>query len=159
MNNPQQNEATGLPPGKWEGHFRTAGILIEELDRVRSAQARATIPGNFLSQNQGREVPIKVGDRSGRARLCVARGDGKPRHYYFEIAWDGTSNTDHSDPSPATRPTALDDGLGHPVTEAPGAAPSLTPASPSDGAHAPARPSRGHIPSDREAATNQETWP
>jgi hypothetical protein len=158
MNDPKQNEAPGLPPGKWEGHFRTAGVLVEELDRVRSAQARATILGNFLSQNQGREVTIKAGDRSGRARLCVAGGDEKPRRYYFAIAWDGTSNTDPSDTSSATRPAALDDGLGHPVMEEPGAALPLPPEAARDGMAAPARPGRGHIPPDREGAANQEGW-
>ena len=158
MKDPKHHEAPGLPPGQWEGHFRTAGVLVEELDGVRSAQARATILGNFLSQYQGREVPIKAGNRSGRARLCVAGGDGKPRRYYFAIAWDGTSNTDPSDTSPATRPAALDDGLGHPVTEEPGAAPPLPPAQPPDGVPAPARPGRGHIPPDRDAAANREDW-
>ena len=158
MKDPVHNEAPGLPPGQWEGHFRTAGVLVEELDGVRSAQARATILGNFLSQNQGREVPIKAGNRSGRARLCVAGGDGKPRRYYFEFAWDGTSNTDPSDTSSATRLAALDDGLVHPVTEEPGAAPSLPPASPHDGSPAPAWPGGGDIHPDREAAANEEDW-
>jgi hypothetical protein len=158
MKDPEHDEATGLPPGKWEGHFRTACVLVEELDGARSAQSRATILGNFLSQYQGREVRIKAGDRSGRARLCVAGGDGKPRRYYFEIAWDRTSNTDPADTSSAPGPTALDDGLGHPVTEEPGAAPPLPSASPRDGVPAPARPGRGHIPPDREAAANPEDW-
>ena len=158
MKDPEHHEPPGLPPGQWEGHFRTAGVLVEELDGVRSAQGRATILGNFLSQNQGREVPIKAGNRSGRARLCVAGGDGKPRRYYFAIAWDGTSNTDPSDTSPATRPAALDDGLGHPVTEEPGAAPPLPPASPRDGSPAPAWPGGGDIHPDREAPANREDW-
>jgi hypothetical protein len=156
MKDPEHNEPPGLPPGQWEDHFRTARVLVEELDGVRSAQARATILGNFLSQYQGREVPIKAGNRSGRARLCVAGGDGKPRRYYFAIAWDGTSSSDPSDTSSATRPAALDDGLGHPVTEQPGAAPPLPPARPPDGV--PARPGRGHIPPDRDAAANREDW-
>jgi hypothetical protein len=143
----------------WEDHFRTAGVLVEELDRVRSAQARATILGNFLSQNQCREVAIKAGDRSGRARLCVAGGDGKPRRYYFAIAWDDDSNTDPSDISSATGPTALDDGLGHPVTVEPGAAPPVPLASPhDDDVPVPARSEGGHIPPDREAAANLEDW-
>ena len=158
MKDPKHNEAPGLPPGKWEDHFRTARVLVEELDGARSAQARATILGNFLSQNQDREVPIQVGDRSGRARLCVAGGDGKPRRYFFAIVWDKSSNTDPSDTSSATRPAALDDGLGHPATEQPGAAPPLPPASPRDGVPAPARPGRGHTPPDREAPANREDW-
>jgi hypothetical protein len=158
MKDPKQNEATGRPPGEWEDHFRTARVLVEELDGARSAQGRATILGNFLSQYQGRVVHIKAGDRSGRARLCVAGGEGKPRRYYFEIAWDNPSNTDPSDTSPATRPAALDDGLGHPVKEQPGAVPPLPPTSPRDGEPAPARPGRGHIPPDREAAANREDW-
>ena len=158
MKDPEHHEPPGLPPGQWEGHFRTAGVLVEELDGARSAQARATILGNFLSQNQGREVPIQVGDRSGRARLCVAGGDGKPRRYYFAIAWDDTRESDPSDTSSATRPVALDDGLGHPVTEEPGAAPPLPPASPRDGSPAPAWLGGGDIHPDREAAANEEDW-
>jgi hypothetical protein len=159
VKDPEHNEAPGLPPGQWEGHFRTAGVLIEELDGVRSAQARATILGNFLSQNQGREVTLKAGDRWGRARLCVAGGDGKPRRYYFAIAWDDDSNTDPSDISSATGPTALDDGLGHPVTVERGAAPPVPLASPRDDVPAPAPPGRGHTPADWEDGANQEDWP
>jgi hypothetical protein len=158
MKDPEQNEPPGLPPGQWEHHFRTARVLVEELDGARSAQGRATILGNYLSQYQGREVPIKVGDRSGRARLRVAGGEGKPRRYYFEIAWDNPSNTDPSDTSPATSRAALDDGLGHPVTEQPGAATPLPPAQPPDGVPAPVRPGRGPIPPDRQAAANEEGW-
>jgi hypothetical protein len=156
MKDPKQNEVTGLPPAKWQDHFRTARVLVEELDGARSAQARATILGNFLSQNQDREVPIQVGDRSGRARLCVAGGDGKPRRYYFAIAWDGTSNTDPSDTASAKRPAVLDDGLGRDAAQEHGASPSVPPESPRDGV--PARPGRGQIPPDREAAANQEDW-
>ena len=156
MKDPEHHEPPGLPPGQWEGHFRTAGVLVEELDGVRSAQARATILGNFLSQNQDREVPIQVGDRSGRARLCVAGGDGKPRRYFFAIVWDKSSNTDPSDTSSATRPAALDDGLGRDTAQEPEASPSVPPASPRD--VVPARPGRGHIPPDREAAANREDW-
>ena len=159
MKDPEHHEPSGLPPGQWEGHFRTAGVLVEELDGVRSAQARATILGNFLSQNQGREVTIKAGDRSGRARLCVAGGDGKPRHYYLAIAWDGTSNTDPSDISSATRPATLDDGLERAAAQEPEASPSVPPALPPDGVPAPARSGRGHTPADREAVANQEDWP
>jgi hypothetical protein len=157
MKDPVHNEAPGLPPGQWEGHFRTAGVLVEELDGVRSAQARATILGNFLSQNQGREVPIKAGDRSGRARLCVAGGDGKPRRYYFAIAWDGTLESDPSDTFTATRAAELDDGLGR-AAEEPETSPPVAPAQPPDGVPAPARPGRGHIPPDRDAAANEEDW-
>ena len=159
MKDPKHNEATGLPPAKWQDHFRTARVLVEELDGARSAQARATILGNFLSQNQGREVPIKAGDRSGRARLCVAGGDGKPRRYYFAIAWDKTLESDPSDTSSAMRAAALDDGLGHPVTVERGAAPPVPLASPRDDVPAPAPPGRGHTPADREAMANQEDWP
>jgi hypothetical protein len=156
MKDPKHNEAPGLPPGKWEDHFRTARVLVEELDGARSAQARATILGNFLSQNQGRVVPIQVGDRSGRARLCVTAGDGKPRRYYFAIAWDKSSDTGSSDTSSATRPAALDDGLGRDTAQEPEASPSVPPASPRD--VVPARPGRGQIPPGREAEANQEDW-
>ena len=157
MKDPKQNEVTGLPPAKWQDHFRTARVLVEELDGARSAQARATILGNFLSQNQGREVPIKAGDRSGRARLCVAGGDGKPRRYFFAIVWDKSSNTDPSDTSSATRAAELDDGLGR-AAEEPETSPPVAPAQPPDGVPAPARPGRGHTPPDRQAAANQEDW-
>jgi hypothetical protein len=157
MKDPKHNEATGLAPGKWEDQFRTARVLVEELDGARSAQARATILGNFLSQNQGREVPIQLGDRSGRARLCLTAGDGKPRRYYFAVVWDKSSNTDPSDTSSATRPAALDDGLGRDPAQEPEASSSVPPASPRDGV--PARPRRVQIPPDREAEANQEDWP
>jgi hypothetical protein len=154
----KRNEGPGLPPGKWEDHFRTAGIRVEELAAARSAQARATILGNFLSQNQGREVPIQAGDRSGRARLCVAGGDGKPRRYYFEIAWDGPPQADSGGTRPADGPAELDDGLGPPAPEGPEAAPATLPAPPRDPESAPAESGGGEPTPDRGTSANQEAW-
>ncbi len=114
----------GLIPSRWEPHFRKAGIQAEEINGARSAQAKATLLGNFLAKNQGREVPIQVGDRSGRARLRAS--EGRPRRYFFEIAWDGPAPA-----KPGTSVVGLDDGLEQVTPGDPGA--TLGPRVPVDG--------------------------
>ena len=64
-----KHEKNGLPAGKWESLFKKVGIEKEKLETTKSEAARRTIIGNFLSQNVGREVPIEINGRTGKATL------------------------------------------------------------------------------------------
>ena len=153
MNDPKYNEAPGLPPGKWEDHFRKAGVRVEDLNGARSGQARATILGNFLSQHQGREVPIQVGDRSGRARLRVT-GETRPRRYYFEYIWDTPVSSDSTD----TQPAELCDGLGPINVKDSKAAPPISAAPPAERESDSQGTGRGQGPAGRGTSGNEEAW-
>ena len=77
-----------IPAGKWEILFKKASIEKEKLEVAMSERGRSTIIGNFLSQNVGREVPIEINSRTGKATLRMVLGSGKQKRYFFEILWD-----------------------------------------------------------------------
>lgn len=72
----------------WEPYFRKANVRVEDLDASKSSRSKTIKIGQFLSPNVGREVPIQVGDRSGKAVLRVEEGHAKEKRYFFEIMWD-----------------------------------------------------------------------
>ena len=77
-----------LPPAEWEEYFRKADLLCERLNSAKSERGKSTILGNFLGKLVGRQVPIEVGGRSGKAALRVERGRARRNLYYFEVSWD-----------------------------------------------------------------------
>ena len=107
MTSDSDNIAPGLPAAEFEDIFRKAGVLVPALDAAKSAKAKATRIGKFLSLNVGREVPIEVDGRTGKAKLCLTIGRAKKKLYHFEIRWDEPSG--ESTPVPGT--ARLDDGL------------------------------------------------
>jgi len=66
-----------------------AGPRAEELQACQSTRARAIKVGQFLAPKVGREVPVEVDGRAGKAVLRVEEGRAKERRYYFEFSWDG----------------------------------------------------------------------
>lgn len=83
----------GLPASKWESLFKKVGIEGERLEAAKSERAKTTIIGNFLAQNVDRQVPIEVNGRAGKVTLRMKLGRAKKKHYYFEVTWDGATNT------------------------------------------------------------------
>ena len=83
----------GVPAGNWEALFKKAGVETDRLDAAKSEKARTTILGNFLAQNVGREVPIEVKGRTGKATLRMNVGRGRQKHYHFEIRWDDAEDS------------------------------------------------------------------
>jgi hypothetical protein len=67
-------------------------VEVERLDAAKSAQARATIIGNFLARMVGREVSIEVDGRTGQATLRKAQGRSNKQLYYFEVVFDDGPN-------------------------------------------------------------------
>jgi hypothetical protein len=98
-----KNKQIGSPASKWEALFKKVGVETDRLDAARSEKARMTILGNFLAQNVGREVPIEVKGRTGKATLRMNVGRGRQKHYHFEIVWDEPS-TREPDKSKGTSP-------------------------------------------------------
>lgn len=83
-----QSEVKGLSSTDWEHLFLNASIEVEKLDAAKSKRAKATIIGNWFNRNADREVAIRVGDRTGKAKLKIREGRSKKKFYVFEIRWD-----------------------------------------------------------------------
>ena len=111
----------GLFPSEWEDLFRRAKVQVEALDAARSERARATLLGSFLSQNIGREVPIEVKGRTGKARLLAVDAGKKQRRYWFEITWDEEQPADvRQEPVPDAEPiTPTRNGAADPPARRP----------------------------------------
>jgi hypothetical protein len=82
-----------LTPKSWEPYFRTARVLVEDLDACKSARAKTVKIGLFFGRNVGREVPIEDKGRTGKAVLRVDEGRARERRYYFEVMWDDEAST------------------------------------------------------------------
>ncbi len=77
-----------LPAKDWLPFFEAAGILSEELEACKSERSRAIKLGQFLSTKVGREVPIQVGDRTGKATLESDMDRANTKVYYLRVVWD-----------------------------------------------------------------------
>jgi hypothetical protein len=97
----QKPASTGLPAGEWLSVFRSAKVETERLEAAKSTQGRATIIGNFLARMVGREVPIEVDGRSGKAALRKTQGRARKQLYYFEVVLDDGQIEIGDGPTPA----------------------------------------------------------
>ena len=75
----------------WEPYFRSAKVLVEELDACKSQQARAIRIGKFLSPLIGKIVPIQVKGRTGTAELVKVAGRSREKNYGVVVRWDSPS--------------------------------------------------------------------
>jgi len=113
----------GLAAAAWEPFFQKAQIAVDRLQAAKSEKAKTTIIGRMLSQYVGREVPIAVEGRTGKATLRVETARAKQKTYHFEVVWDVRSDDEGNNQSIADKAaTELN-------TTAP-AAPHAKPASP-----------------------------
>ena len=163
MKNATHDDKPGRTPNQWEEYFRRARVQVEALDATKSDQGRATILGRFLAQNQGREVPISVGGRPGKARLCVEPGGKRQRLYSFQITWDEAPPPGTPPPAEVDLTDGLDDGPGPPkdgaVTSAVPSSlppPSVPAPPPTVTSSQPAGP--GEDSSLTAKSGNQESW-
>ena len=85
MSEPKKDK---LPATDWLPYFKEAGIRVDELDQCKSEHSKAIKLGQFLSPKVGREVPVQVGGRTGRAVLRVEQDRAKTKLYYLEVRWD-----------------------------------------------------------------------
>jgi hypothetical protein len=81
-------KSRGLAPQDWEKFFLQANVRVEALAECKSERSKAVKMGQFLSPMVGREVPIQVKGRSGRAVLRTEEGRSKVKLYFFEVHWD-----------------------------------------------------------------------
>jgi hypothetical protein len=93
-----------LAPHQWEKYFRAAHVRVEELEACKSSRAKAIKIGQLLAPNVGREIPIEVDGRAGKAVLRVQEGRSKERRYFFEVFWDSpeAGETGTSEPRKVT---------------------------------------------------------
>ncbi len=89
------------PGSELDRHFRAANVHVEELESCKSNRAKAIKIGQFLGPVVGREVPIQVKGRTGKAILKSLDGRSGQKLYYAEIRWDRQQG---SESSPATMP-------------------------------------------------------
>jgi hypothetical protein len=94
-----------LTAAKWVRFFEAAGVMSDVLAAARGEQARAIAVGKFLSGKVGREVPITIGGRTGKATLRAAEGRSRQKSYYFEVVWDSPKQTS---PAPAKKPSGAE---------------------------------------------------
>lgn len=81
-------DAKTYTAGDWLPFYALAGLGKKELAEAKSNTTKAIHVGQFLSPNVGREVPIQVGERTGRARLVRRKGRSNATHYFFAVVWD-----------------------------------------------------------------------
>ena len=130
----------GLPAKEFEKLFRKAGVFTDGLDSAKSANAKATRIGKFLTPYVNQIVPICVGGRTGRATLCMCQARAKQKLYYFEVRWD---DADVATPTTSSQIT-LDDGL----------APAISATTPACGGACDSHP----VPPIDEGTGNAEQW-
>jgi hypothetical protein len=107
-------ENVKLAAREWGRYFREANVRVGELDSCRSSRARAIRIGQFLTPNVGREVPVEVNGRAGRAVLRVEEGRAKVKRYFFEVTWDDAAAAGAAPPEEARaeEPQARPPGAG-----------------------------------------------
>ena len=110
MSNSTPKSDPGLSAKGFEDIFQKAGVLADGLDGAKSAAAKATRIGKFLAPNVGREVPISVNGRSGKAKLCMSQVRSNQKLYHFEVRWDGPEAEADGEAAAQVR---LNDGLDH----------------------------------------------
>lgn len=81
----QTNKRTAM---EWERFFISANVRVEALGACKSTRSKAIKIGQFFAMSLGREVPIEVSGRTGKAVLKVISKRAKEKRYYFEITWD-----------------------------------------------------------------------
>jgi hypothetical protein len=87
------------PVPDWERFFHKAGVRTEELGGCKGRRAKSIRIGQFLSPLVGREVPIEVRGRTGRAVLRSVPGRSRTKRYVFEIVWDEPPSAEAAEPS------------------------------------------------------------
>jgi len=127
MNRQTEPSQVGLPASELEPVFRKAGVLTAGLDSAKSANAKATRIGRFLSPLVGREARINVNGRPGTAKLCMRQGRAKQKLYYFEIRMDDpegsrptvpVADDGEVDAGPGSPAGGVADAAGPPVADA-----------------------------------------
>jgi hypothetical protein len=93
-------DKTHCPPGltasKLECLFRQAGVLVQELNDAKSAAAKNTLIGTYLSQHIDQQVVIEDGDKTGKATLRCSQARSRAKKYFFEVVWDKGSDVTES---------------------------------------------------------------
>jgi hypothetical protein len=139
-----------LPAKDWERFFRQAGLLTDKPNSPMSRQACSIKIGLFLSPMVGREVPVEVNGRTGRATLRMKDvGRAKGKLYYLEVVWDDSVAA--ATPPARKGRTAREKRSPKPSPGKKGTRPAPSPAA-DKRSHGKAKPSRG------QRRGNDEAW-
>jgi hypothetical protein len=98
-----------LPAAKWVPILDAAGLTPQALADAKTPHAKAIKLGQWLSAKVGREMPVCVGGRNGKAVLRVIGARANEKRYYVEITWDRAQKPD--------LPKAPDGGTSRPKKE------------------------------------------
>lgn len=71
-----------------------AGLTPQALADAKTPHAKAIKLGQWLSAKVGREMPVCVGGRNGKAVLRVIGARANEKRYYLEITWDRAQKPD-----------------------------------------------------------------
>ena len=87
-----------LPAAKWVPILEAAGLALSVLGDAKTPHARAIKLGQWLSAKVGREMPVCVGGRNGKAVLRVIGARANEKRYYFEVILESAPQPE---PAPA----------------------------------------------------------
>lgn len=90
-----------LPAAKWVPILDTAGLALPILGDAKTPHARAIKLGQWLSAKVGRETPVCIEGRNGKAVLRVIGARANEKRYYFEVTLESAP-----EPEPAPAPKA-----------------------------------------------------
>ncbi len=91
-----------LPAAKWVPIFDAAGIAPPAPGDAKTPHARAIKVGQWLSAKVGRETPVCIKGRHGKAVLRVIGVRSNEKRYYFEVTWDSVPPPEPSPPKAKT---------------------------------------------------------
>lgn len=78
----------GLPAAKWLPILAAAGISPPALDDAKTPHAKAIKLGLWLSAKVGREIPVCVRGRRGKAVLRAIKSRSRETQYRVEVTWE-----------------------------------------------------------------------
>src|SRR5262249_847901 len=136
--------------------FHKAGVLVEELGACKSSRAKATKIGQFFGPLKGREVPIQVSGRTGRAILRVEEGRAKERRYYCEVVWDDAPEPRAKAAAPAGGGGGTDEGGGQEAGKKARSRCRAAGEGPAEEGHGEGREGKAQGPEQREAAGGRD---
>jgi hypothetical protein len=83
-----------LPAAKWLPIIDAAGITPPGLADAKTQRARAIKVGQWLSAKVGREMPVSISGRDGKAVLRVFGARANEKRYYIEVTWNQAQASD-----------------------------------------------------------------
>jgi hypothetical protein len=81
-----------------------AGLSPPGIDDAKTPHAKAIKLGQWLGAKVGREIPVCVRGRNGKAVLRVVKGRSRETQYYIEVTWEQAKTWEQAE-APEPPPT------------------------------------------------------